>query len=48
MQYTVMGEAVTLAEELEPANKLFETWIAIDLRLTNKPVKQWTSGISTM
>jgi class 3 adenylate cyclase/tetratricopeptide (TPR) repeat protein len=29
MQYTVMGETVTLAEELEPANKLFETWIAI-------------------
>lgn len=29
MQYTVMGEAVTLAEELEPANKIFETWIAI-------------------
>ncbi|HLA26553.1 MAG TPA: CHASE2 domain-containing protein [Syntrophales bacterium] len=29
MQYTVMGEAVTIAEELEPANKLFESWIAI-------------------
>lgn len=29
MQYTVMGDAVTIAEELEPANKLFETWIAI-------------------
>lgn len=29
MQYTVMGEAVTLAEELEPINKLFESWIAI-------------------
>lgn len=29
MQFTVMGEAATLAEELEPANKLFETWIAI-------------------
>ncbi|MCC6347570.1 MAG: CHASE2 domain-containing protein [Nitrospirales bacterium] len=29
MQYTVMGEAVTLAEELEPANKLFGTWIAL-------------------
>ncbi|HOL48227.1 MAG TPA: CHASE2 domain-containing protein [bacterium] len=29
MQYTVMGEAVALAEELEPINKLFESWIAI-------------------
>ncbi len=29
MQYTVMGEAVTIAEELEPINKLYETWIAI-------------------
>ncbi len=29
MQYTVMGDAVTIAEELEPANKLFDTWIAI-------------------
>lgn len=29
MQYTVMGEAVSLAEELEPINKLFESWIAI-------------------
>ncbi|HEX8947682.1 MAG TPA: adenylate/guanylate cyclase domain-containing protein [Dissulfurispiraceae bacterium] len=29
MQYTVMGEAAALAEELEPANKLFGTWIAI-------------------
>ncbi|MBZ0156956.1 MAG: CHASE2 domain-containing protein, partial [Alphaproteobacteria bacterium] len=29
MQYTVMGEAVTLAEELEPANKHFGTWIAL-------------------
>lgn len=28
LQYTVMGEAVHLAEELEPANKLFDTWIA--------------------
>ncbi|MFO0753506.1 MAG: CHASE2 domain-containing protein [Thermodesulfovibrionales bacterium] len=29
MQYTVMGEAATLAEELEPANKHFGTWIAL-------------------
>lgn len=29
MQYTVMGEQVTLAEELEPINKLYESWIAI-------------------
>ncbi len=29
MQYTVMGDAVALAEELEPANKIFGTWIAI-------------------
>ena len=29
MQYTVMGDAVTLAEELEPANKVFGTWIMI-------------------
>ncbi|MBI4179378.1 hypothetical protein HY522_08155, partial [bacterium] len=28
-QYTVMGEAVTIAEELEPINKLYESWIAI-------------------
>lgn len=35
MQYTVMGDAVTLAEELEPINKLYETWIAIG-PLTNE------------
>lgn len=29
MQYTVMGEQVTLAEELEPVNKLYESWIAM-------------------
>ncbi len=29
LQYTAMGEAVTIAEELEPINKLYETWIAI-------------------
>ncbi|KWT88148.1 adenylate/guanylate cyclase domain-containing protein [Candidatus Magnetominusculus xianensis] len=29
IQYTVMGPAVTLAEELEPANKVFDTWIMI-------------------
>jgi class 3 adenylate cyclase len=29
MQYTVMGDAAAIAEELEPANKLFETWIMI-------------------
>ncbi len=29
MQYTVLGEEVTIAEELEPANKLFNTWIMI-------------------
>ncbi|MBF0564527.1 MAG: CHASE2 domain-containing protein [Nitrospirae bacterium] len=29
MQYTVMGDAAAVAEELEPANKLFETWIMI-------------------
>jgi class 3 adenylate cyclase len=29
MQYTVMGDQVTLAEELEPINKLFESWIAL-------------------
>ncbi|MFQ3573303.1 MAG: CHASE2 domain-containing protein, partial [Thermodesulfovibrionales bacterium] len=29
LQYTFMGEAVHIAEELEPANKLFNTWIAI-------------------
>jgi len=29
MQYTVMGEGVALAEELEPINKLYESWIAI-------------------
>lgn len=29
MQYTVMGEAAAVAEELEPANKLFDTWIMI-------------------
>ena len=29
MQYTVMGEQVTLAEELEPINKLYESWIAL-------------------
>lgn len=28
VQYTVMGETVKIAEELEPANKLFNTWIA--------------------
>ncbi|MCX8069841.1 MAG: CHASE2 domain-containing protein [Thermodesulfovibrionales bacterium] len=28
VQYTVMGETVKIAEELEPANKLFDTWIA--------------------
>jgi len=28
-QFSVMGSAVTLAEELEPVNKLFESWIAI-------------------
>ncbi|MBP7651831.1 adenylate/guanylate cyclase domain-containing protein, partial [Candidatus Dependentiae bacterium] len=28
-QFSVMGAAVTLAEELEPVNKLFESWIAI-------------------
>ncbi len=28
VQYTVMGEAAHIAEELEPANKLFDTWIA--------------------
>ncbi|HPP87916.1 MAG TPA: adenylate/guanylate cyclase domain-containing protein, partial [bacterium] len=28
-QFSVMGAAVTLAEELEPINKIFETWIAI-------------------
>lgn len=32
VQYTALGEAVTIAEELEPANKLFETWIAIGQR----------------
>ncbi|KJR41067.1 membrane protein containing CHASE2 [Candidatus Magnetoovum chiemensis] len=29
IQYTVMGEAATAAEELEPSNKLFNTWIMI-------------------
>lgn len=29
MQYTVMGKEVTIAEELEPANKIYETWVAI-------------------
>jgi class 3 adenylate cyclase/CHASE2 domain-containing sensor protein len=29
MQYTVMGEEVSLAEELEPINKLYESWVAI-------------------
>jgi len=28
VQYTVMGETVHIAEELEPANKVFGTWIA--------------------
>jgi len=28
IQYTVMGETVRIAEELEPANKLFDTWIS--------------------
>lgn len=28
-QYSTMGEQVTLAEELEPANKIYESWIAI-------------------
>ncbi|MBF0458317.1 MAG: CHASE2 domain-containing protein [Nitrospirae bacterium] len=29
IQYTVMGPAAAVAEELEPANKLFDTWIMI-------------------
>ncbi|MCX8026617.1 MAG: adenylate/guanylate cyclase domain-containing protein [Thermodesulfovibrionales bacterium] len=29
LQYTFMGEAVHIAEELEPINKIFNTWIAI-------------------
>lgn len=29
LQYTFMGKAVHIAEELEPANKIFNTWIAI-------------------
>ncbi|MBF0319984.1 MAG: adenylate/guanylate cyclase domain-containing protein [Nitrospirae bacterium] len=29
IQYTAMGPAAAVAEELEPANKLFDTWIMI-------------------
>lgn len=29
MQYCALGEAVAMAEELEPSNKMWETWIAI-------------------
>ncbi|MBF0554801.1 MAG: CHASE2 domain-containing protein [Nitrospirae bacterium] len=29
IQYTAMGPAATVAEELEPANKIFDTWIMI-------------------
>ncbi|MBF0486902.1 MAG: CHASE2 domain-containing protein [Nitrospirae bacterium] len=29
VQYTAMGPAATVAEELEPANKIFDTWIMI-------------------
>jgi class 3 adenylate cyclase/2-oxo-4-hydroxy-4-carboxy--5-ureidoimidazoline (OHCU) decarboxylase len=37
MQYCALGEEVAMAEELEPANKMWESWIAISpetLRLT--------------
>ncbi|MBF0515704.1 MAG: CHASE2 domain-containing protein [Nitrospirae bacterium] len=36
IQYTAMGPAVTLAEELEPANKLFGTWIMIGAQTYEK------------
>jgi class 3 adenylate cyclase len=42
MQYCAIGEEVAMAEELEPSNKMWETWIAISpetLRLSGDKVK---------
>lgn len=42
MQYCAIGEEVAMAEELEPSNKMWETWIAISpetLRLSGDKLK---------
>jgi len=42
MQYCAIGEEVAMAEELEPSNKMWETWIAISpetLRLSGDRLK---------
>ncbi|MBF0198274.1 MAG: CHASE2 domain-containing protein, partial [Planctomycetes bacterium] len=42
MQYCAIGEEVAMAEELEPSNKMWETWIAISpetLRLSGERVE---------
>ncbi len=43
MQYTAMGDAVTVAEELEPANKIFDTWIMMS-QSTFELVKEYVEA----